>query len=62
MKKLLFLGLVLGGFAVTSCSKEYNCECNGTNTYSSNWEKGDLGFEAAKTTCNSLSDCEWKEQ
>lgn len=27
MKKLLFLGVVFGGLALTSCKKDYTCEC-----------------------------------
>lgn len=27
MKKVLFLSLVLGGLALTSCKKDYTCEC-----------------------------------
>ena len=27
MKKVIVLGLVVAGFAMTSCSKDYTCEC-----------------------------------
>jgi len=27
MKKVLFLSLVFGGLALTSCKKDYECEC-----------------------------------
>ncbi|RFC53294.1 hypothetical protein [Brumimicrobium aurantiacum] len=27
MKKVLFVGLLFGGLALTSCKKEYTCEC-----------------------------------
>lgn len=27
MKKVLFLSLVFGGLALTSCKKDYTCEC-----------------------------------
>ena len=62
MKKLLFLGLVFGAVTFASCSKEYNCECNGSNVYGSNWESGDVGYSAAKTSCESSSGCSWVEQ
>lgn len=27
MKKVIVLGLVVAGFTMTSCSKDYTCEC-----------------------------------
>ena len=27
MKKVLFIGMLLGGLALTSCSKDWVCEC-----------------------------------
>ena len=53
MKKLLFLGLVLGGVTLASCSKTYTCEYPGGTT--AEWNSKDHNqatIDAAKTSCN----------
>lgn len=54
MKKLLFLGVIFGGLALTSCKKDYTCECvyemnNETITHS--FEIKDVKKKEAKDNC-----------
>lgn len=35
MKKILFIGMLLGGLALTSCSKDWVCECQYEGTVES---------------------------
>lgn len=58
MKKLVVLGLVVAGFAMTSCKKDYTCECTvsgaGITTTSSSstitGKKKDVEAACEKTT------------
>ena len=44
MKKVIFMGLALAAFAMTSCKKEFQCECtDGGQVY----EKTGKGKDAA---------------
>ncbi|PWH81371.1 hypothetical protein [Brumimicrobium oceani] len=60
MKKVLFIGMLFGGLALTSCKKDYTCEC----TTTTNMEGiADTSFsetindkkDEAKEKCESMS-------
>ena len=58
MKKVLFLSLVFGGLALTSCKKDYTCECTydllGVQT-STSVEFKDVKKKEAEDACNSYN-------
>lgn len=58
MKKVLFLSLVFGGLALTSCKKDYTCECTyevlGVKSNAS-VEFKDVKKKEAEDACNSYN-------
>ncbi|HZH85672.1 MAG TPA: hypothetical protein VFD77_00050 [Brumimicrobium sp.] len=62
MKKVLFVGMVFGALALTSCKKEYQCAYPGgaVTTYSEK-DYSDSEISTAKTACIFL-DGTWSEK
>lgn len=52
MKKLVVLGLVVAGFAMTSCKKDYTCECTFTSIPTINIEYTKVKKADAETSCD----------
>ena len=60
MKKVLFVGMLFGAMALTSCKKDYTCECKTTTNMegiadSSFSETINDKKDDAKETCESMS-------
>jgi hypothetical protein len=61
MKKVLFVGMVFGALALTSCKKEYTCDfADGQSQTYSEKDFTDAQISAAKTGCN-ISGGTWSE-
>ncbi|HLW30041.1 MAG TPA: hypothetical protein VKX29_04225 [Brumimicrobium sp.] len=61
MKRVLFVAMVFGALALTSCAKKYKCESSGgaVTTYSEK-DYSDDEIAAAKVACN-LGQGTWTE-
>ena len=52
MKKVALLAAVVGMFSMTSCKKDYTCECSGDSEYTSNVEIKKAKKKDAEATCD----------
>ena len=68
MKKVFFIGMLFGGLALTSCKKDYTCECTETSggsstsvtindTKSNAEEECDSGSSTTTSGVNATSTC-----
>ncbi|MBD3637294.1 MAG: hypothetical protein HUJ25_08085 [Crocinitomicaceae bacterium] len=59
MKKVLIFGLIVGGFALTSCKKDWTCTCTSDdgqgNTTSSSTTIQNATKSDAEAACNSTA-------
>ena len=64
MKKLIILSLVVAGFAMTSCKKDYLCSCDVSGMKTEVEYNGLTKSEAddAKAACETTSYCTWSQQ
>ena len=60
MKKVLILSMIIGGVALVSCKKDYNCSCTSTSTSGGNTATvttdttlADMKKADAEAKCNS---------
>ena len=61
MKKVLFVGMVFGALALTSCKKEYTCEyTNGDKVTYNDKDHSDAQIKSYKAAC-AITDGKWSE-
>ena len=53
MKKIIMIAVVGGAFALTSCKKDYTCECTATDTFWNITYTAEMKKKDAETWCTS---------
>lgn len=52
MKKLMMIAIVGGAFALTSCKKDYTCECTATDAFYNISYTAEMKKKDAETWCD----------